>query len=617
MGSRTHQSRLFLAAVVLPAVLLSLLTIRFVLQDEELREQRAATGRAIAAEQARRELTTRLEKIQFQEENRRIMGTGGGAANPPADRALVFVTPWDSNGMRLPWTGDPPLAPTLQFVSSRDAGELEEFQTGNLARAAMYYRKATSATKQAEEKCEGRLALARVLVKTKQVEEAGALYREMLTDCGHSADEVGMSFSLYAADRLVELKLDLPAAIAYLSQDTQSTHMRPLLQAYMIRTILQKAGPGKARQLEQTIDSRIKDIEQVLRLAADFPALRPKAEAAWIVYGERPWILTARPATAQLPPLLFAISASAIAPRGTSLVIGGAPAGYSLAPGFSGVSIELDAATADDTMALPLYIYGTVLALILGLTILCGYLLLSGVQRDLRMAEMRSHFVASVSHELKTPLTAIRMFAETIVLGRTKDERTRDEYIQTIVNESERLARLVDNVLDFSKIEQGKRIYRLQPGSLGDVVESAARAMQYPLAQQGFELRVTIDDRIPNLPLDEDAMEQAILNLLSNAMKYSGNARTIELHCARQNGSAVVAVEDHGIGLTLEDQSRIFDKFYRVRTPETELIAGTGLGLTLVKHIVQAHGGSIDVQSHAGSGSTFSIRIPSPPEASA
>jgi signal transduction histidine kinase len=239
-----------------------------------------------------------------------------------------------------------------------------------------------------------------------------------------------------------------------------------------------------------------------------------------------------------------------------------------------------------------------------------GYFLLRDLNRDLRMAEMRSQFVASVSHELKTPLTAIRLFAETLSLGRTPDERTRSEYLETLMNESERLARLVDNVLDFSKIDQGKKIYRMRSISLRAVTHSATRAMQYPLAQQGFTLHVTVDDNLPEVNGDPDALEQAILNLLSNAMKYSGNAREIELICGSDKADAVIAVRDRGIGIAPSDQSRIFEKFYRVQSSDTHLIAGTGLGLTLVKHIAGAHGGSIDVKSALGEGSTFTIRIP-------
>jgi len=226
------------------------------------------------------------------------------------------------------------------------------------------------------------------------------------------------------------------------------------------------------------------------------------------------------------------------------------------------------------------------------------------------MNEVRSQFVASVSHELKTPLTSIRMFAETLAMGRGRDERTRSEYLETIVNESERLARLVDNVLDFSKIEQGKKIYRLRPTRLEEVASSAARAMQFPLAQQGFKLRVSVQEQMPELKADPDAIQQAILNLLTNAMKYSGDAREIDLSLSARNGDAVIEVANHGLGLAPEEQKRIFDKFYRAPSHESHLIAGTGLGLTLVAHIARAHGGRVEVESAPGIGSTFRVFLP-------
>jgi signal transduction histidine kinase len=238
-----------------------------------------------------------------------------------------------------------------------------------------------------------------------------------------------------------------------------------------------------------------------------------------------------------------------------------------------------------------------------------GYLLWRDVDREMRIAALRSQFVSSVSHELKTPLTAIRMFAETLQLDRV-DARTRVEYLDTIVNETERLTRLLNNVLDFSKIEEGRKAYRREATSLAAVVRIAARAMAYPLEQHGFDLRVDVDDSLPPVDVDADALEQAILNLLTNAMKYSGNGRAIELRLEREASHAVISVRDEGIGIPLADQARIFEKFYRISTPENQRIPGTGLGLTLVEHIVKAHDGSIRVDSVPGRGSVFSILLP-------
>jgi two-component system phosphate regulon sensor histidine kinase PhoR len=136
--------------------------------------------------------------------------------------------------------------------------------------------------------------------------------------------------------------------------------------------------------------------------------------------------------------------------------------------------------------------------------------------------------------------------------------------------------------------------------------------MGYPLSQQGFDLRVDVDDNLPPATLDADALEQAILNLLSNAMKYSGTGRVIDLRLSRQAGDAVIAVTDRGCGIAATEQERIFEKFYRI--PEHQTIPGTGLGLTLVDHTARAHGGHVDVRSAPGEGSTFSIVLPLEPQ---
>jgi len=145
---------------------------------------------------------------------------------------------------------------------------------------------------------------------------------------------------------------------------------------------------------------------------------------------------------------------------------------------------------------------------------------------------------------------------------------------------------------------------------LAEIVHTAARAMQYPLAQQGFQLRVDVEDGLPALPVDRDALEQAVLNLVANAMKYSGESREIDLRLRTQDGQAVIQVTDRGVGIAPEEQVRIFEKFYRTPAPESQRVPGTGLGLTLVAHFAKAHGGRVEVRSAPGEGSTFSIHLP-------
>jgi signal transduction histidine kinase len=202
------------------------------------------------------------------------------------------------------------------------------------------------------------------------------------------------------------------------------------------------------------------------------------------------------------------------------------------------------------------------------------------------------------------------MFAEALQMRGWDDPQMHSEYLETIVNESERLTRLLNNVLDFSRIERGQKTYRMEPAFLADVVNAVVRTMQYPLAEQGFVLQLEISDGMPPVKVDRDALQQAVLNLVTNAMKYSGKRRDIELRLCSQNENAVIQVADHGIGISHKEQARIFEKFYRAPIPENRAIAGTGLGLALVAHIAEAHRGCVKVHSSPGNGSTFSIHLP-------
>jgi two-component system phosphate regulon sensor histidine kinase PhoR len=249
------------------------------------------------------------------------------------------------------------------------------------------------------------------------------------------------------------------------------------------------------------------------------------------------------------------------------------------------------------------------LLVVVGLTSAAGYAAWRDTQREVRIAEMRSQFVASVSHELKTPLTSIRMFAELLGMHAT-DERTQAEYLDTIVNESERLTRLLNNVLDFSRIDHGQKRYSMSPTHLDEVVNSVIRVMNYPLTAQGFALHVDVDPTLPAIAADRDAIIQALLNLMTNAMKYSGKERTIELRLGRKGEDVLLQVTDRGIGIPTHEQPRVFEKFYRANVPENQAISGTGLGLALVAHIVSGHRGSINVDSRLGAGTTVTIRLP-------
>jgi signal transduction histidine kinase len=602
-----RQIFLFLAAILVPAGVLIALTGRIMVQDRELAAKRAIDQRRAAVDQVRRELASRLEAIKLQEINRFIREPSSGGTQNSDNPAVIFAGRLEGDHLLLPWEASP-TQDSAEFARRRQEGETQEFVRKNNAAAVGAYRSALTSAHSPVESSEARLLLARALSKAGNTEEASQVYQTLLNDTSGARDEQGVGFRFYAATRLLEMKREPQVVSAFLRKEADGETRLTLPELYMVRSLL----GADARTSE-----RIAQMEQAVSLGMDIPRVRAQMEAgaAWVPFGHEPWLVSVTAPQPPLPGLVVAVSSAKVAPPGVKLIgrlAASAASVDALGEGFPGLHVEWSDNRFLETArtGLPVGIWIAALALVLGVAVFGGYLLLRDVNRDVRMTEVRSQFVASVSHELKTPLTAIRMFAETLAMGRSRDEQTKAEYLETIVNESERLARLVDNVLDFSKIEQGKKIYRLRPTRLEEVASSAARAMQFPLAQQGFQLRFSVDRDIPELRADPDAIQQAILNLLTNAMKYSGDAREIDLRLGSRNGDAVIQVTDHGLGMAPDEQKHIFEKFYRAPSHESRLIAGTGLGLTLVAHIAQAHGGRVEVESAQGSGSTFSILLP-------
>jgi signal transduction histidine kinase len=235
--------------------------------------------------------------------------------------------------------------------------------------------------------------------------------------------------------------------------------------------------------------------------------------------------------------------------------------------------------------------------------------------REVRVAELKSNFVSSVSHDLKTPLALIQLFAETLELGRLKSTERAAEYYRIINGEARKLTRLIDNILDFSKMEAGLRPYRVGRQSLAEITRGVLAALQSQFAQSQFDVRLEQDDAMPEVLVDADAVTQAIENLLTNAMKYSGASREIVVRVGRQDRYACVSVTDRGIGIARRHQRRIFRKFYRIETDAKTGPQGCGLGLAIVEHTMRGHGGHVRLESEPGRGSTFTLCFPVPPGA--
>jgi signal transduction histidine kinase len=215
-----------------------------------------------------------------------------------------------------------------------------------------------------------------------------------------------------------------------------------------------------------------------------------------------------------------------------------------------------------------------------------------------------------VSHELRTPLALIRLYAETLELGRISTAGKQQQYYEIIRKESERLTSLINNILDFSRIEAGKKEYSFRETDVADLVRSTLESYRFEIEQNGFEFEQKIDNNLPPLTVDREAIARSLLNLVNNAVKYSAGRKYLGVHLYRRDGNVNLEVEDHGIGIPPKEQHKIFEKFYRVGDPLVHNTKGSGLGLSLVRHIVLAHGGQVAVESAPGRGSKFIIILP-------
>jgi two-component system phosphate regulon sensor histidine kinase PhoR len=229
--------------------------------------------------------------------------------------------------------------------------------------------------------------------------------------------------------------------------------------------------------------------------------------------------------------------------------------------------------------------------------------------QERRLANLKSDFVANVSHELKTPLSLVRMFSELLQSGRVENDEKRRQYLQIIVGESERLAALIENVLDFAKVERGRQAYHFSESNLGEVVTRAVDACRLRAEREHVEIALELAQNLAPVRVDERAIEIAVINLVDNAMKYAPDGGRIEVVVREAAGAFEIRVLDRGPGIALEDRKRIFERFVRGKATQGKQVRGSGIGLALVKHIAEAHGGRAWVEPNAPHGSVFVLSV--------
>ena len=257
-----------------------------------------------------------------------------------------------------------------------------------------------------------------------------------------------------------------------------------------------------------------------------------------------------------------------------------------------------------------IFFYGVLLTVIMALMLLGAVLIVRDISRESETTRLKTEFVHNISHELKTPLTLIRLYGETLQRkGNLTNEEKKDCY-EIITKESERLSHLINNVLDFSRIETGRKEFDFKKGNLAVVIQDTLESYRYHLEKKGFAIHKNIARDLPEMNFDGEAIASVLINLLSNAMKFSPMEKEVTVKLFRDDGNAVIQVADKGIGILPKEVPKNFQRFYQSENKVVSETRGSGLGLTLIKHITEAHNGRIQVESEPGKGSTFSVILP-------
>jgi signal transduction histidine kinase len=584
---------LILGGAIAPLVGLLCLGIWTIRQERELAEKRLNDDRGKTVSIAGQELAARLQTLIL----RAMSGSVG-----PADAEIALFASLESGTLRFPWHT---LAPTDR--EERDYVEGQKAMSADPAVAIARLRQ-MSVHNDANVRAHALSLLAVALRRGGMQHEATAADTELYRFPPEATDEYGIPFFLYAAKRMVTSP-ERAAIVAKLETELRRAWI-PATAAFFIADIARQAGPIGA-PLERAALDRGKEIERAAALLGEASG---DHSTFWRMSDDAGEPLLA--GLSETRKTAIAVRADAVfnsihLPAGVEWVTGSRSDGATAYDNAPQIKIRFGPDHGVESSIPRQILYMTSLGLITITTAFSALLLHRDIRRESRLAALRSAFVSSVSHELRTPIAAIRAYAEMLDLDRA-EAAARPAYLKTIIGETERLSRLVEGVLEFSRAEQSKRVYTFHPMRLNEIVESAVGAMRYTLDQGGFEVRIRrVAD--PSVRGDRHALEQVFVNLLNNAVKYSGERREIDICVRLEDGSGIVEVRDYGVGIAAEDQQKIFERFYRVEDSTAKNVPGVGLGLSIVEEIVRGHGGRVAVESAPGRGSAFSVILPLEP----
>lgn len=620
---------LFLAVTLIPAVALVWLTIELVAKNRDLEKQHAQER----LERVAAKIVTASHQRLFELESRlRLILTAEG--NAPPDGTVLLI----AEGDRV--TADPagalafhPIAPrTRQAPRSAFAeGERYEYQQGDWGRAIERF-EALAGSDDPAIRAGALLRLGRNQGKVGQIDAALATFAE-LARLG-TTDVEGFPAALLALEARCGI-LEKAARQAELVRAARALRTGlasgawPLLRGpYDFYMEEARRWSGEPIETDAERNARV--------IAAAFQSIHERwmtgsnpPQKTWLVAEGGPVLLATAASRGRLVALVggadflqAAWDASAVqvlltdgegrpilgkfpAASAPQAVLTGDTSGLPWTLRVTSSSPEADTSVARRQRRLLLAGLAMVLLLLGGST----YFTLRGVTRELAVARLQSDFVAAVSHEFRTPLASIRHLSDMLSKGRVSDEQRQRSY-DFLSRESERLEKLVEGLLDFGRVEGGAYRYRFARIDASDLVRELVRAFQENVQPKGYRIELSIGVDSVSVLADREALSRAIWNLLDNAVKYSPGSDTIWLVLARDGDSVEIRVRDRGLGIAVSEHQEIFRKFVRGSNVRAEQIKGTGIGLAMVQHIVEAHHGSIRVESRPDQGSTFVLRLP-------
>jgi signal transduction histidine kinase len=540
-----------------------------------------------------------------------------------------------------------------QFTRAFELGEKAEFAENNPGKARVQYLSCLDQSTTEEEMVMALNALGRVAVKTGQIDDADKFYSSVILDHSHLSDRNGFPYAYYALSHLLtqaspnNIEGKVIAIASCLEQMESGTIPLNFQSGEIIG--LAAVWLEENSNMDSASRSQIHRSVMVLNQQTDFITQYEHEITGLLSEGKTQdpsverngFAIKVLQLASNAEFLLYypdsAYTAGFLIDQSSffdTLIYSGLtdgmefeylftfPAGYNpgrtedkltlttqLNPYFPAQIMQIQIRDKDlipDMIKRRSWIYGIASVLLL-LTMLFGIILtLRDIAREKHVANLRSDFISNVTHELKTPLTSIRMYAESLIMRRMKSVQGQRKYLSVIVNESERLKRMINNILEFSKMEKARQEYHMVDANLSEILQTAILDVNYWLEKDGFNLNAEIEPELKAV-VDPERIYQVYTNLLSNAIKYSGDSRNIYIRLYLKNNAVITEVEDEGIGIINENQAKIFEEFYRVENHKSGNITGTGLGLTVVKEIVEAHQGRIEVESEVGKGSKFSV----------